>query len=317
MRTWNRHHQAFGGPFRTPAVVLALAVTNACGGAGAVGLAWAAGGPGSASAAGAARVVASIFPLGDIASAIGGDAVTVDVLVPAGATPHGFEPTPAQAEMLARTDLLLIVGLGIDPWAQTSASAGGNPGLSQLVFAETIDPKTLPAGVGADPHIWLDPVLARQFAAALTARLQALRPAEADSIGRRGERYDAQLVALDAEYRDRLSRVTHRKFVAQHAAFGYIAARYGLEQTAIFDAQMHEPGPEAMEEVIRLVRDQGVRAIFMEPQMPPASIAWLKEQVTVPIGRLDPTGNPTLAGYDSYLSLMRSNLDELTRGLGQ
>ena len=317
MRTRDRHHLALGDRNRPFIVVLALVGFFACGGAGASGLARAVEAPGPASAAGAVRVVASIFPLGDIARAIGGDAVTVDVLVPAGATPHGFEPTPAQAEMLAHTDLLLTVGLGIDPWAQTSASAGGKPGLSQLVFAETIDRQTLPAGVGADPHIWLDPVLARQFAAALTARLQALRPAEADSIGRRGGRYDAQLVSLDAEYRDRLSRVTHRKFVAQHAAFAYIAARYGLEQTAIFDAQMHEPGPQAMEAVIRLVRDQGVRAIFMEPQMPPASIAWLKEQVRVPIGRLDPTGNPTLAGYDSYLGMMRSNLDELARGLGQ
>jgi zinc transport system substrate-binding protein len=317
MRTRTPHQPAVPDHNRALVAGLLLAAFLALGSASPAGLARAAGTSGPASPAGALRVAASIFPLGDIARAIGGSAVTVDVLVPAGATPHGFEPTPAQAEMLARTDLLLTVGLGIDPWAQASASAGGKPGLTQLVFAETIDPETLPAGVGADPHVWLDPVLTRRFAAVLTARLQALRPAEADSIGRRGARYDAQLAALDAEYRDRLARVTHRKFVAQHAAFAYIAARYGLEQASIFDAQMHEPGPEAMEAVIRLVRDQGVRAIFMEPQMPPASIAWLKEQVKVPIGRLDPEGNPALAGYDSYLGLMRSNLDELVRGLGQ
>jgi zinc transport system substrate-binding protein len=261
------------------------------------------------------RVAASIFPLGNIAQEIGGDAVHVDVLLPAGATPHGYEPTPVQAEMLASADLLLVVGMGADPWAQASAAASGNAKLATLAFADVIDPATIPGGLRGDPHLWLDPVLVRQYAAALARRLIELRPDHADSVRARGLRYDGELAALDRAYREEIGALRERKFIALHAAFTYIAARYGLTQVSIFDAHMHEPGPRAMEHVLEAVREEGVRAVFREPQMPATNIAWLSEETGVRIGLLDPMGNPHGEGYDSYLAIMRSNLAELVRAM--
>jgi len=262
-------------------------------------------------------VAASIFPLGSIAREVGGDAVRVEVLLPAGASPHGFEPSPAQAERLAGAELLLVVGLGVDPWAGVSAKASGNRRLQVLAFGEAVGPGARPKGAGGDPHVWLDPVQALQYADTLTAVLAVLRPAAADRVRERGARFREELEALDRDYRERLARLEARRFVALHPAFSHPAARYGLEQVSVYDAHMHEPGARAMEAVLRAVREEGVRAVFGEPQMPGGALNWLREQTGVSIGLLDPIGNPAVPGYDGYLAMMRSNLDALARGLGE
>lgn len=261
------------------------------------------------------RVVASIFPLGDIAARVGGDALQVQVLLPAGATPHGFEPTPAQAEQLSAADLLLTVGLGVDAWADAGAQASGNRKLARLSFAEVVARDSVAGAARLDPHLWLDPLLADRFAAAVADLIAERRPAHADSIRARAARFRSALSELDREHRERLGPLVERRFIALHPAFSLLAARYGLIQISVYDPHMHEPGPRAMEAVLHAVREEGVRAVFGEPQMPAAGLDWLREQAGVATGLLDPLGNPARPGYDGYLAMMRSNLAELERGL--
>jgi len=266
--------------------------------------------------AGPLQVVASIFPLGDIVREVGGAAVEVEVLLPPGAEPHGFEPTPQQAERLAQADLLVVIGLGADPWAQASAHASGNDALETLVFEDAVAVRRASIPIPGDPHVWLDPVLVREFTLPLAERLSALLPTQAEQIAARQADFSARLEALDKRYRRRLAETEHRSFVAFHSAFTYIAARYGLREAAVFDVHMHEPNPRTMEHVVQFIRRNQVPVVFAQPGMPVDRLDWLRQETGVRIGTLDPLGHPQRTGYDSYLALMESNLDALVAALG-
>jgi zinc transport system substrate-binding protein len=261
-------------------------------------------------------IVASIFPLQDVARQVGGDAVRVDVLVPPGASPHGFEPKPAQVEQFSRADLVLTIGSGFDPWADRLADASGRKDLRRLVFARAVARVPLPGPPTTDPHLWLDPILMRTFVDSLAATLTALRPGAAAAIATRAAAYRAELDSLDSEYRARLAAAPRKSFVTLHAAFHYLAARYGLEQVSVFSADMEEPGPADLERVARFVRDRGVTVLFVQPQLPLSNVAWLREQAGLRVATLDPLENASQPERDTYVAIMRRNLDTLVRELG-
>ena len=279
---------------------------------------------------GKVRVVASLFPLADLAGRIGGADAEVACLLQAGQTPHDFRPNAAQAERCAEADLIVLVGLGIDAWAADAARA--SRGRAEVLrLAECADlwmPVLAPDdkdnhtdahdGHGeapSDPHVWLDPVYMQSFARAIADALIAARPAARDGFVRRRDAVLADLKALDAEYRTVLAAVAGKHFVTFHPAFSYVARRYGLVQMSLHTADAAGFGPEHMEQVADFVRRHRVRAILAEPQFPPDKLRALARATGAAVGQLDPLGNPDRPGYDSYLAMMRSNLAALAGAL--
>jgi len=291
--------------------------------------------PETAAGGGQVRIVASIFPLADIAREVGGEDVEVTMLLPPGQSPHGYEPQPRQAEQLARAHLLLIVGGGLDLWAERSAQASGNRRLRTLAMAKIVGHHGSQAThdhhsgdhehtahhghahshAHDDPHLWLDPVLMRQYVRALAKTLAELDASRAADFARRGQAYEEKLQALDEEYRATLATVKRREFVSFHSAFAHLAARYGLKQAAVFDPDVAEFGPKRLEEVATFMKQHGIRTVFAEPQFPVEQLQSLARQAGARVARLDPLGNPAVSGYNSYLNLMRSNLQLLAESL--
>jgi zinc transport system substrate-binding protein len=155
------------------------------------------------------------------------------------------------------------------------------------------------------------------FVTIIVDELSRLAPAHAAGVAERGEAFRAQLRALDDEYRQRLARVKSRYFLTYHEAFGYIADRYGLHQMAVDEIGAGAIGAGRLEAVRAFMKDNHVQAIFVEPQYPAEKLEALARQTDARVGRLDPEGNPNNRGYDSYLAMMRSNLNELARCLGE
>jgi len=277
---------------------------------------------------GKVRVVASIFPLADLAGRIGGPDAQVACLLAPGQTPHDFRPGAAQAERCADADLVVLVGLGVDAWAADAARAsrgravvlrvGERAGLGGVATARAENGDHAhahdPGGL-VDPHVWLDPVFMQSFACAIADALIAARPAARGRFVRRRDACLADLKALDAEYRTTLAGAKGKHFVTFHPAFTYVAKRYGLVQMSLHTADAAGFGPEHMEKVADFVRRHRVRAIFAEPQFPPDKLRALARATGAAVGQLDPLGNPDRPGYDSYLAMMRSNLAALASAL--
>jgi zinc transport system substrate-binding protein len=289
--------------------------------------------------AGKVRVVATIFPLADVVREIGGPDVTVTCLLRPGESEHDFDPRAELAEAVAKAQLLVMVGMGMDEWARRIGSAAAGRALvlelaEQPEFKKMLatrpaeeTPPSRPAGspdqggghehAGGDPHVWLDPVYMQQFARQIADALCRLDPPHAGLYRQRLDAYLAQLRALDQEYRQGLAGVKNRNFVTFHAAFGHLAARYGLRQQALQGADAADFGPGQLEEVIAFIRQHQVKAIFAEPQFPADRLQMLAERTGTKVGQLDPLGSPLAKGYDSYLAMMRSNLQALVAGLNQ
>lgn len=289
--------------------------------------------PTSSPREGQIRVVASVFPLADVAATIGSQHVEVTTLLPPGQTPHGYEPHPRQAEAIAQADLLLVVGLGMDAWAQHSARASGNEELRILVMAEVEGIQAIQVETPAepeahhhhaeaghhlgDPHLWLDPKLMGLFADALGATLSEMDPARAADYRRNAQAFLKELDELDREYRQVLANVKRKEFVSFHSAFTYLAARYGLKQVAVFEANVEEFGPRQLERVVQFIKQHKIKVVFAEPQFPPDKLRALAQQTGAVVRQLDPLGHPGIDQRDSYLAMMRYNLARLGEALSE
>ena len=259
---------------------------------------------------GSTTVVAAFYPLAYAAEQVGGAAVTVENLTPAGAEPHDLELTPRAVGDILDADLVLYLGEGFQPAVAKAVQSRKG---TTLDFLGGHGSTTLvEAGSGSiDPHIWLDPhryaAIVREIGAALG------RPRRAAALITRLDR-------LDREYRTSLAHCTRRQIVTSHAAFGYLSLRYGLRQVPLEGlAPEAEPSAKAVQRLVGEVRRTGATTVFFETLVSPklaqavARAAGARTAVLNPIEGL--TKDEISRGED-YFTVMRSNLRSLREALG-
>ena len=261
-------------------------------------------------------VIASITPLGDFVRHVGGDRVQVEVLVPPGTSPHTFEPTPEQVKLLARADLLVLNGVGLEFWADKMVESAANPDLRVIVTAEGLDilqTADEEGKVGGNPHVWLDPINAALQVARIRDALVEVDPAGKDVYLKNGARYIEDLKALDRDIMLRVAEFREKRFVAFHWAWIYFARRYGLEQAAVIErVPGSEPSPGDIAQVVEAIRSIGAKAIFAEPQLSPRVAEAIAAETGAQVLFLNPLGEPP--DYD-YIRTMRHNVEQLEKAL--
>jgi len=281
------------------------------------------------------KVAADIAPLADFCRVVGGDIVDVEMLVPPGASPHAYELTTGQMRFLAEADVLVTVGMELTPWAEEVFGKVDNPDLVTVVAGEvTPQSELIPAAaleeekqaVGEaeyehgvyDPHIWLDPELAVYIVEAVRGGFILADPENAAAYRENAEKYLEELAGLDGEIRKEVATFTSRKFVSFHSSWTYFASRYGLEQVGVIEEQPgKEPSAGEIGELVDLIESQGVKVVFAEPQFDPRAAEAIAEESggKVVVKILDPLGDPEDPEKDTYLKMMRSNLEVMGEGL--
>lgn len=269
-------------------------------------------------------VVAAVYPLAFAAERVGAGGARVQELTPAGAEPHDVELTPSQVAALAEADLVVYVGAGFQP-AVEDALAGLEA--ARLDVLEVVEP--LAAGEHAedeqaedghahgsvDPHVWLDPLRLAEIGAAIAAELGDINPAGRDTYLSHAGELRAELARLDDAFERGLDRCARRAMVVSHEAFGYLAARYDLEQIGISGIDPEaEPSPARLAEVAGLAREHGATTIFFERLVSPRAAQAIAAEIGVDTAVLDPLESAPEQG--DYLSAMRANLDNLRAALG-
>ncbi len=260
------------------------------------------------------KVAASIPPLADMAREIGGDQVTVMLLVPPGSSVHTYEPTPRQVEFVATAQVLVLNGVNLEFWAPKVIEAANNRNLRVVYTAEGLPILERSGEEGGNPHVWLDPVDAEYQAGRIRDTLIAVDPEHRPIYEANAARYLGRLSALDAEIRAQTASWTHRRFVAFHSAWVYFAQRYNLEQVAVIEEfPGKEPSPEYLAEVVQEIRKYNVPVVFAEPQLPPKAAQTVAEEAGVKVITLDPLGG--VQGRNTYVELMRYDVAEMAKGL--
>ena len=265
-------------------------------------------GCGSTTASGKKTVVAAFYPLAYAAERIGGPRYEIDDLTPPGAEPHDLELTPRAVGRIESADVVLYLSHGFQP-AVSKAAAQASGRVVDILQGLPLQPaKGQEAGLSADPHVWLDPVLFAQVVRRLGAALHGSpTPLLRD------------LRALDRRYRRGLQRCARREIVTSHAAFGYLARRYRLVQVPITGLTPEsEPSPQQLANVIKLVRRTHATTVFFERLVSPRLADTVAREVHARTAVLDPIEGLTPTEQkrgDDYLTLMRQNLANLRKAL--
>jgi zinc transport system substrate-binding protein len=290
-------------------------------------------GSGTGSGGGAADVVTSFYPLEFATRQIVGDTMTVGVLTKPGTEPHDLELAPQDVAGMTKARLVVYAD-GFQP-AVDDAMSNVDPAkvldvadAAQLTLTATEDAHgaetehTTEATTGdrasADPHFWLDPQRYAAVARAIGARLTEQDPARATTYEKNTDAFVARLAALDADYASGLTSCRSTVLVTSHAAFGYLAQRYGLDQHGIAGLSPDvEPSASALKEISDLVRSEGVTTIFQETLVEPHLAQTVSSSTGARIATLDPVEGITAesAGTD-YFEVMQANLVALQKGLG-
>ncbi len=253
-------------------------------------------------------VVAGFYPLAWVAQRVAGPAVRVVDLTPTGGEPHDLELTPRDVESVRGAELVVYLGGGFQPALEKAVASRSGPSLDVLQTQTNVRRDRTGA---IDPHVWLDPTRLAAVAKAIGAALDRERPAA---------KLAAQLNELDSEFRAGLAHCARHDLVTSHAAFGYLARRYGLEQIALTGLVPEaEPSPKDVEALVDAVRASDARAVFFETLVSPRLAQTVAREAGVASAVLDPVEGLTsdeVSRGDDYVSRMRWNLATLRKALG-
>jgi zinc transport system substrate-binding protein len=268
-------------------------------------------------AAGESRplVVTSFVPLYSWTANIAGDSTRVESLLPARAEPHEYAFTPGDARKLNSAQLIVVNGSGLEAWLPKWE--GSTPGAQAKVvnISTGLAGELIGTGKHANPHFWLDPLLACEAVSNITAALQRVDPTHAVAYATNAVRYTTRLQQLDAEIRSGLAAVTNRAIVTYHDAFPYFARRYNLEVAGVVELIPDvNPTPKYLARLSRTIRDRQIRCIYVPPNSVSRLARQIAEDLRVPLVELDTleAGEQT---PDAYESRMRANLRVLRESL--
>jgi zinc transport system substrate-binding protein len=273
------------------------------------------------------RVAAGFFPIAEAAEVVGGDRVHVENLTPPGSDPHDVELAPDEVDLILDADLLLYLGGGFQPGVEELAERRDGASLDLLEGVETIEgadehegEEEGHEGEEVDPHIWLDPLRYAGLVERVGQELAEADPEDGDAYLESADAHAEEIRALDERFARRLAACERDLLVVSHAAFRYLADRYGLRQEAITGISPEsEPDPQRMAELTDLVRAEGVTTVFTETLVSPVVAETLAREAGVETAVLNPLEGLTdeeVAAGETYLSVMERNLETIAEALG-
>lgn len=280
------------------------------------------------------RVVTSTSLFADFVLQVGGERVHVSSIVPPGADPHTYEPTPREARDLAMADVLFVNGLGLELWLDRLLQNAASRDLKVVTLSAGLTPL---AGISfvvpghghhdhhdhdhhhhedGDPHFWLDVQHAIQYVQRIEETLAQADPQGASFYRERAAAYIAELSDLDRWIHEQIAQIPEerRVLLTYHDAFAYFAARYGLHlQGVVVRNPDREPSPRDLASLIAEVRRLGTPAIFAEPQINPKYAESLACEAGIKVGYL--YSDALTAEVPTYMDMMRYNTLSLLEAL--
>jgi zinc transport system substrate-binding protein len=295
------------------------------------------------------KVVASIYPFAEIARQVGKDKIELSTLTPPGVESHDFEPSPKDLVKIQEAKIFVYSGAGFEPWADkaivdlkevTVVNAGkgikllptagfgdshnvgkynGNSHNTDNHDASDSQAQKQARSAKTDPHFYLDPICLQHSVDNVTRALCKVDARNASYYRNNASEYKKELLALDSEYRKTLFACKSKDIVTSHAAFAYLAKRYGLRQVPLAGMSEEEPSPARIAGVVEYVKQHKIKYIFVEKLVSPRLSETVAGETGAKILVLNPleglTPAESKAGKD-YISIMHDNLANLKTALG-
>lgn len=289
------------------------------------------------------NAVATFLPMYWFTKAVAGDKAQVTVLIPPGAEVHEYQAKPEDVTAIATADILIKNGLGLEEFLEDTVKNAGNSDLKQIDASvgiqtvEEISPVMNPlkqthaehgehdhdtaaehgdehhhhhVHEGGNPHVWLDPVLAKQQVENIRDGLIAADPENQAIYEANAADYIQKLDQLNAEFQQQLQQYPNCTFITFHDAYPYLAQRYGLQQVAVVSIPETNLSPKEVQTTVEAVENYNVKAILGEPGVDNKLLETLSQDLNLTLYAIDPLVSGPLEPQH-YFTAMKSNLQTL------
>lgn len=271
-------------------------------------------------------VLASFHPLYEFTKEIGKEKIQVSTIIPSGIEPHDWEPTIQDLQKMQQADMIIINGAGFEKWLEDFVTSNPNAVIVdtsngiELIESSNIreNEKQLDeehdTEFNKDPHIWLDPVLAKKQVENIASALVKLDPKNAEYYNKNADAYNAKLNMFDNKIRTDISMCDKKDFIAFHNAFAYFAKEYDLNQHAIIGVNPQaEPTAATLQKIIENAKSLDLNIIFTEEAVNPRISEVLANEIGGKVLVLSPIEIPD--ENKDYVSRMEQNLANLKEEL--
>ncbi len=280
-------------------------------------------------------VLADTTFLADITRNVAGERLSVASLLPMGADPHSFEPTPRDARKIADSRLVVINNYGLEPQIDALIASAGGPDLlvveaaaglparapqpGEAVFAGDDAADNGDEAAEVDPHFWLDPIDVVAYVDNIRRGLSSIDPEGADVYEAQADSYAEQLRELDGWIKAEVEKIPaeRRLLVTNHESFGYFADRYGFQIVGtLFSTAGAEGSPSAqdMAALVEEIRATGAPAIFVETGSSSDLAAQIAGEAGVEVVT-DLYTHSLGENVPTYLDMMRWNVSRIVEAL--
>lgn len=283
-------------------------------------------------------VYTTVYPLQYFTERIGGDTVSVKSIYPAGTDEHTFDPTQKEMMKLADADLFFYVGLGLEGFVENAEKTLKDQHVMLFPTGDTLDPSSLMEGhhhdsdeeghehdsedhhdSTMDPHVWISPILSMDLAAAVRDGLIEKAPENKQLYEENFNALKSDLEALDAKFKEMADQASSKTFFVSHAAFGYLADQYGLQQISIAGLNtQNEPSQKELAHIVEEAKEKNVKTILFEQNVSSKLTKVVQNEIgadSAILHNLSVLTKEDVASKEDYFSLMKRNIDVLSAAL--
>ncbi|MFC4410289.1 metal ABC transporter solute-binding protein, Zn/Mn family [Chungangia koreensis] len=286
-------------------------------------------------------VYTTVYPLTYFTERIGGEHVTVSSIYPAGANEHTFEPTQRDMMKLADADIFFYIGLGLEGFVDKASQTLKGEQVEMIATANSISDEELELGAihqeeehheaeeghddhhhgDIDPHVWISPHFSQKLSLSIKDALVAHDPENEAIYTENYEKLVQELEQLHVDFQKMANEAEHKTFFVSHAAFGYLAEPYGLEQVAIAGLNSQdEPSQKRLTEIVELAKKNDISYILFEQNVSSKITKVIQDEVdaeSLVLHNLGVLTEKDIENDETYFTLMRKNLNTLRTALNE
>lgn len=283
-------------------------------------------------------VYTTVYPLQYFTERIGGDFVDVKSIYPAGADEHSFDPTQKDMIALSDADLFFYIGLGLEGFVESAQKTLKNEHVELAATAESISEERLEEGSHEDeeeghdehghehehgqfdPHVWISPVLSIDLAISIKEALISKMPDQKEAFEKNFDLLEDDLMELDERFKEMADKAETKTYFVSHAAFGYIANEYGLNQVAIAGLNSQsEPSQKQLAKIVEQAKEENVQYILFEQNVSSKLTEVVRKEIgaeSLMLHNLGVLTEEDINNDETYFTLMEHNLHVFEQALG-
>lgn len=276
------------------------------------------------------KVAATFYPLAYVAQQIGGEQIEVTTIIPPGAEPHDFEPTPRDQATIYESDVFIVNGYGVDAWAEKIIPELVAKNVTVIRMSDHINAMATAetdrensgheeAKSEYDPHFWLDPTNLIKQAEIIAAALIKIDADHSTAYNQNKDSFTQKLTALDQQYQAGLATCQSREIITAHDAFGYLTKRYNLTPFHILGlSPEEEPSPKTIAEIVKIAKEKNIKYIFFETEVDQKISQTIAQEIgaqTLVLNPIESLTKEEAKNNKDYISIMKENLHNLQTAL--